>query len=85
MHSIKITSPKLSQSVPIGDLTISGTSGDNATTDCQVFVDWNDLKPFQKAVATGPGGSTDYSTWKFTYTPAYHLISNGSNASPLQN
>ena len=79
MHSIKITSPKLGQSVPMGDLTISGTSGDNATTDCQVFVDWNDLKPFQKAVATGPGGSNDYSTWKFTYTPAYHLISNGSN------
>ena len=58
MHSIKITSPKLGQSVPVGDLTISGTSGDNSTTDCQVFVDWNDLKPFQKAVATGPGGST---------------------------
>lgn len=70
---------KSGESVPIGDMAISGISADNSTTDCQVFVDWNDLKPFQRAIATGPGGSTDYSSWKFTYTPAYHLISDGSN------
>jgi hypothetical protein len=78
---IKITSPTTGQQVPVGQLTISGTSTDNTTTDCQVSVDVNDVKPFQKAVATGPGGgvNNDYSTWTFTYTDKYHLITNGTN------
>ena len=76
--SIKITSPVVNQ-VPIGQLTISGTSSDNATTDCTVYNDWNNTKPFQKAIATGPGGVNDYSTWRFTYTDKYHLITNGTN------
>ena len=67
------------QQVPIGELTISGTSADDATTDCTVYADWNDQKPFQKALATGPGGVNDYSTWTFTYTDKYHLITNGTN------
>ena len=76
---IKITSPSTDQQVPVGELTISGISTDNATTDCTVYADWNDQKPFQKAVATGPGGLDDYSTWTFTYTNNYHLITNGTN------
>jgi hypothetical protein len=76
--SIKITSPVVSQ-VPIGQLTISGTSSDNPTTDCTVYADWNNTKPFQKAIATGPGGANDYSSWTFTYTDKYHLITNGTN------
>src|SRR5919106_211891 len=76
---IKITSPSTGQEVPAGELTISGTSTDNATTDCTVYADWNNLKPFQKAIATGPGGADDYSTWTFTYTDKYHLITNGTN------
>jgi hypothetical protein len=76
---IKITSPVASQQVPVGELTISGISTDNATTDCTVYADWNDQKPFQKAVATGLGGENDYSTWNFTYTQNYHLIANGTN------
>ncbi|HEX5892515.1 MAG TPA: hypothetical protein VFY41_06610 [Nitrososphaeraceae archaeon] len=76
---IKITSPVADQQVPAGELTISGTSTDNATTDCTVYADWNNLKPFQKAIATGPGGVNDYSTWTFTYTDDYHLIANGTN------
>ena len=77
--SIKITSHVTGQQVPIGELTISGTSTDDATTDCTVYADWNDQKPFQKALATGPGGINDYSTWTFTYTQNYHLITNGTN------
>jgi hypothetical protein len=65
--------------VSIGELTITGTSTDNATADCTVYADWNNTKPFQKAVATGPGGVNDYSTWTFTYTPEYHLITHGTN------
>ena len=76
---IKITSPSTGQQVPVGELTISGTSTDNATSDCTVYADWNNLKPFQTAVATGPGGVNDYSRWTFTYTDDYHLITNGTN------
>src|SRR5215213_1118995 len=76
---IKITSPVADQQVPVGELTISGISTDNATSDCTVYADWNNTKPFQTAVATGPGGVDDYSTWNFTYTPQYHIITNGTN------
>jgi len=76
---IKITSPSTDQQVPVGELTISGISTDNATTDCTVYADWNDQKPFQKVVATGPGGVNDYSTWNFTYTKNYNIITNGTN------
>jgi hypothetical protein len=76
---VKITSPTKGQQVPVGQLTISGISTDNATTDCTVYTDWNDQKPFQKAVATGTGGVNDYSKWNYTYTDNYHLITNGTN------
>ena len=76
---IKISSPVADQQVPVGELTISGISTDNAITDCTVYADWNNLKPFQTATATGPGGVNDYSTWNFTYTPQYHIITNGTN------
>jgi hypothetical protein len=76
---IKIISPITGQQVPAGELTISGISTDSAATDCTVYADWNNLKPFQKAIATGPGGVNDYSTWNFTYTPQYHIITNGTN------
>ena len=76
---IKITSPSTGQQVPVGELTISGISTDNVNTDCTVYADINNTKPFQKAVATGPGGLDDYSTWTFTYTDDYHLITNGTN------
>src|SRR5919109_3899901 len=69
---IKITSPIKGQQVPVGELAISGISTDNATSDCTVYADVNNLKPFQTAVATGPGGANnDYSTWTFTYTDKY--------------
>jgi hypothetical protein len=76
---VKITSPPAGQQVPVGELTISGISTDDATTDCTVYADVNDIKPLQKAVATGPGGVNDYSTWTFTYTKNYNLITNGTN------
>src|ERR671921_594089 len=76
---IKITLPTTGQQVPVGQLTISGRSTDNPTTDCTVYADWNNTKPFQKAIATGPGGVNDYSTWNYTYTNNYQLITNGTN------
>jgi len=76
---IKITSHVTGQQVAAGELRISGISTDNATTNCKVYVDWNDLKPFQNATATGTSGINDYSNWTFTYTGDYHLITEGTN------
>ena len=76
---VKITSPATGQKVPVGELKASGTSTDNATTDCQVYVDVNDIKPMQNTTAAGVGGQNDYSNWTFTYTSKYHTISEGIN------
>ena len=77
--TIKIESPLSNQQVPVGELKISGTSSDNSSAQCQVYVDWNNLKPYQLATPTGSNGTSDFSTWSFTYTPKYHLIQTGLN------
>ena len=77
--SVKITSPVTGQKVPVGELKVLGTSTDNSTTDCQAYVDVNDIKPMQNTTAIGPAGQNDYSNWTFTYTDKYHLISEGGN------
>ena len=78
--TIKITSPKSGESVPIsGNLTIMGTSSDTGTSECQVSVIVNDVKPYQTAAATGNGGASDYSQWKFTIAPNYTAIKEGQN------
>src|SRR5215203_2311008 len=76
---VKIISPAKEQKVPAGELEVTGISTDNATTDCQVYVDLNDIKPMQNTTATGASGQNDYSNWTFTYTNKYHLISEGIN------
>jgi hypothetical protein len=76
---VKIVSPAMGQKVPVGQLVVSGASTDNATTDCQVYVDVNDIKPMQNTTAAGVGGRNDYSNWTFTYTSKYYLISEGIN------
>lgn len=77
--AIKIDAPVSNQQVPVGELTITGTSTDNSSAQCQVYVDWNNLKPYQLAKATGPNGTSDFSTWSYTYTSRYHLIQTGLN------
>lgn len=76
---VKIDYPIANQEVPVGKLNISGSSTDTASDDCSVFVDVNDIKPFQNTTATGPGGQSDYSNWTFTYTEKYKLITEGNN------
>jgi hypothetical protein len=76
---IKILSPKSGKEIPDGNLTILGISTDTEKSNCTVSVDLNNQKPFQKAKATGPYGDNDYSSWTFTYSPAYHTIENGIN------
>jgi len=81
VHAISVMIDSLlpNQQVPVGGLTIFGTSSDNSTSQCQVFVDWNNLKPYQLVTPTGSNGSDDYSTWNFTYSSNYHLIQAGLN------
>src|SRR5215212_6025119 len=77
---IKITSPTRGQQVPAGkDLTVSGTSIDNATSNCQISVIVNNVKPYQNATATGTGGAADYSKWKFDITSKYTTIKQDGN------
>jgi hypothetical protein len=81
MSKIKITSPSRDQQLPVDkDLTVSGTSIDNATSnDCKVSVIVNKVRPYQPATATGTGGAADYSKWKFDITSKYTTIKPGEN------
>jgi hypothetical protein len=83
---VKITYPNDGETVSVGELTIFGTARYDATNNaCTVFADWNDLQPMQKAMPAGLNftefgrNSNDYSSWTFTYTSQYHLISEGTN------
>ena len=81
-HGVKITSPSKGQKVQINNdkgFTVTGISIDNTTSDCQVSVILNNIKPYQKAKGTGPGGLNDYSNWTFTATSAHSLVKEGSN------
>jgi len=75
---VKITSPTRGQQVPVGNnLTVSGISKFNASSNCQVFVILDGIKPYQKAVGlTG----ADYSNLKYTLSPTYPaIIKEGTN------
>jgi hypothetical protein len=76
---IQITSHEDGNQVPIGELTIRGTSSDNQQSNCQVYADANDIAPLQNATAAGLGGGDDYSQWTFTYSENYQLITEGMN------
>jgi hypothetical protein len=81
--TVRITSLTKGQEVPVGkDLTISGTSIDNANSnDCKVSVRVNKINPYQQTTATGAGGAAtkDYSKWNFVLTSKYTPIKPGQN------
>jgi hypothetical protein len=77
--TIQITSHQDGSQVPVGELTIQGTSSDNQESNCQVYADVNDITPLQNATAAGTNGGNDYSQWTFTYTEEYQLITQGAN------
>src|SRR5919197_1158363 len=92
VSKVKITSPTKDQQVPVGkDLTVSGTSIDNAaasTNDCKVSVIVNKVRPYQPATpaaaagagsSSGSAGATDYSKWNFVLTSKYTTIKPGPN------
>jgi hypothetical protein len=51
----------------------------SSSSNCQVSVIVNGVKPYQPATATGPGGPTDYSKWNFVLTSKYTTIKQGPN------
>ncbi|MGB6531391.1 MAG: hypothetical protein WBF33_25060, partial [Candidatus Nitrosopolaris sp.] len=64
---VKITNPAKGQQVAIGkNLTLSGTSSYNATSNCGVFVIVDGVRPYQKTTPIGQTGENDYSKWKYT-------------------
>src|SRR4051812_47633675 len=76
--AVKIISPTKSQQIPVGkELTISGTSIDNANSNCQVSMSVNRVRPYQPANAAGTGGANDYSKWNFVLTHNYTTIKPG--------
>lgn len=78
LPTIQITSVQEGQQVPPGELTIQGVSSDTEDTDCEVFADVNDVTPMQNVTAAD-GNDGDFSTWTFTYSEDYQLISPGQN------
>ena len=79
--TIKILSPNNDQKVPISNnnLVVSGTSSDHGSKDCKVSALLNGIKPYQKTIATGHDGTSDYSTWKYKLDPRYTAIREGAN------
>ncbi|MGB7960293.1 MAG: hypothetical protein WCF46_10405 [Nitrososphaeraceae archaeon] len=72
---VKITSLAKGQEVPVGTLSINGVSSDNSSSRCDVYVLLNSIRPYQRVTPAGQGDpnntTTDYSTWRFTFLPAY--------------
>jgi hypothetical protein len=78
---VQITDPAEGKQVAIGkNLTLSGTSNYNPTSNCGVFIIVDGIKPYQKTTPIGHAGGNDYSKWKYTLTPAYAgTIEEGNN------
>src|SRR5919197_3181955 len=82
ISKVKITSPTRDQQLRVGkDLTVSGTSIDNATSnDCKVTVIVNKVRPYQPVTPSGAAAAAgDYSKWNFVLTSKYTTIKPGQN------
>ena len=74
---VNIVSPSKGEAVPAGSsLTVSGTSDDNAQTNCNIQIIVNDNRPYQDTIPVAPG---DYSEWIFVVNPQYAEIEEGIN------
>ena len=78
LQGIKITFPAQGQRIPNGrNLTLTGMSTYNSQTKCQVSIIVNNIKPYQRVIATGHNGTNDYSTWKFPLSTKYTTLKLG--------
>jgi hypothetical protein len=65
------------EAVPAGSsLTVSGTSDNNAQTNCNIQIIVNDHRPYQDTIPVAPG---DYSEWTFVISSQYAEIEEGIN------
>lgn len=78
MPSVKIVSPSEGEQVNQGNgnLTIRGISSDNSTSNCEVSIILNDIKPYQSTV---PIKTKDYSSWSFSPSSSYNPVKEGQN------
>ena len=79
---VKIISPDKGDLVPLNSnnsLVIQGVSKDNATSDCDVSIIINNVKPYQTVKPTGIQGDNDYSNWQYTVSSNYTTINEGNN------
>ena len=51
----------------------------NSSSTCFVSIIANGVKPYQLTNGTGPKGNSDYSSWKYTFSPLYVALTEGSN------
>jgi hypothetical protein len=81
IHGVKIHSPRPGDkvSIEIDNFTITGKSIDNQSSNCQVLVIVNDVKPYQKASAIGSSGGDDFCQWKYSFSPDYSKLKVGTN------
>ena len=74
---VNIVSPSKGEAVPAGSpLTVTGTSDDNAQTNCKIQILVDDHRPYQDTIPVAPG---DYSDWTFVVNPQYAEIEEGIN------
>jgi hypothetical protein len=78
MPTVKIISPTVGEQVNILDnnTIFSGISSDNLTSNCQVSVILNNIKPYQP---TKPAAPNDYSSWNLDHGPYYLNMKEGQN------
>lgn len=78
MPTVKITSPTVGEQVNILDnkSIFRGISSDNLTSNCQVTIILNNIKPYQP---TKPGSPSDYSSWTLDQGPYYINMKEGQN------
>lgn len=83
LPGVKITSHVQDQQVQTGRLSITGVSTDNSTTDCDVYIILNEIRPYQRVTPTGNNNTADdnhdYSAWNYTFTTEYATILEGNN------
>ena len=80
LESIKILNLMPFQKVGLEkEMVISGESSDTIAKDCSVSIIVNGVKPYQNAVASGTGGATDFSQWKFVLHEQYTHLNEGNN------
>lgn len=76
--TVKITHPTPDQQISTnnGTLRIGGISSDNSTSNCEISIIANNVKPYQRTV---PNKENDYSSWSFTLNSSYTPIKEGQN------